>query len=104
MFFQAVETLKGFEKKDSKMQSTAATNLSFMYFLVSRRTSLYLLCHASSLKVVLFIMAAIGKKNGGREEGARLVRPPIRKDKQKPIRIHAPNVLPSGTSPAWPLL
>ncbi|CAB3979099.1 intraflagellar transport 88 homolog [Paramuricea clavata] len=32
-FNKAVETLKGFEKKDSKMQSTAATNLSFMYFL-----------------------------------------------------------------------
>ena len=33
--FQAVETLKGFEKKDSKVQSIAATNLSFLYFLVS---------------------------------------------------------------------
>ena len=33
--FQAIETLKGFEKKDSKVQSTAATNLSFLYFLVS---------------------------------------------------------------------
>ena len=32
---QAIETLKGFEKKDSKVQSTAATNLSFLYFLVS---------------------------------------------------------------------
>ena len=31
---QAIETLKGFEKKDSKVQSTAATNLSFLYFLV----------------------------------------------------------------------
>ena len=94
MFFQAVETLKGFEKKDSKMQSTAATNLSFMYFLVSRRTSLYLLCHVSSLKVDLFIMVAIGKKKEGKNLKARLVRPHIRKDKQKPIRIHAPNVLP----------
>ena len=32
---KAIETLKGFEKKDSKVQSTAATNLSFLYFLVS---------------------------------------------------------------------
>lgn len=30
---KAIETLKGFEKKDSKVQSTAATNLSFLYFL-----------------------------------------------------------------------
>ena len=34
LFLQAIETLKGFEKKDSKVQSTAATNLSFLYFLV----------------------------------------------------------------------
>jgi hypothetical protein len=34
-FAQAVECLKGFEKKDSKVQSTAATDLSFLYFLVS---------------------------------------------------------------------
>ena len=32
---QAIETLKSFEKKDSKVASTAATNLSFLYFLVS---------------------------------------------------------------------
>lgn len=31
----AIETLKAFEKKDTKVQSTAATNLSFIYFLVS---------------------------------------------------------------------
>ncbi|XP_078699282.1 intraflagellar transport protein 88 homolog isoform X2 [Branchiostoma floridae x Branchiostoma belcheri] len=30
---EAVETLKSFEKKDSKVASTAATNLSFLYFL-----------------------------------------------------------------------
>ncbi|KXJ23694.1 intraflagellar transport protein 88 homolog [Exaiptasia diaphana] len=30
---KAVECLKGFEKKDSKVQSTAATDLSFLYFL-----------------------------------------------------------------------
>ncbi|KAJ7346442.1 Intraflagellar transport protein 88, partial [Desmophyllum pertusum] len=30
---KAIETLKGFEKKDSKVQSCAATNLSFLYFL-----------------------------------------------------------------------
>ena len=35
---KAIETLKGFEKKDSKVQSTAATNLSFLYFLVSIRS------------------------------------------------------------------
>lgn len=31
---QAVETLKTFEKKDSRVKSVAATNLSFIYFLV----------------------------------------------------------------------
>ncbi|XP_070567544.1 intraflagellar transport protein 88 homolog isoform X4 [Ptychodera flava] len=30
---QAIETLKGFEKKESKCASAAATNLSFLYFL-----------------------------------------------------------------------
>ncbi|XP_026883729.2 intraflagellar transport protein 88 homolog isoform X1 [Electrophorus electricus] len=30
---EAVETLKAFEKKDSRVKSTAATNLSFLYFL-----------------------------------------------------------------------
>ncbi|XP_077154487.1 intraflagellar transport protein 88 homolog isoform X2 [Ranitomeya variabilis] len=32
-FTQAVETLKMFEKKDSRVKSAAATNLSFLYFL-----------------------------------------------------------------------
>ena len=32
-FGQAVETLKAFEKQDTKVASTAATNLSFLYFL-----------------------------------------------------------------------
>ncbi len=32
---QAIETLKSFEKKDTKVACTAATNLSFLYFLVS---------------------------------------------------------------------
>ncbi|XP_033740062.1 intraflagellar transport protein 88 homolog isoform X5 [Pecten maximus] len=32
-FNLAIETLKSFEKKDSKVASTAATNLSFLYFL-----------------------------------------------------------------------
>ncbi|BFZ25395.1 hypothetical protein BsWGS_28434 [Bradybaena similaris] len=32
-FAQAIETLKSFERKDSKVASTAATNLSFLYFL-----------------------------------------------------------------------
>ena len=31
---QAVETLKAFEKKDTKVATTAATNLSFLYILV----------------------------------------------------------------------
>lgn len=31
---QAVETLKTFEKKDSRVKSAAATNLSFLFFLV----------------------------------------------------------------------
>jgi len=31
---QAVETLKSFEKKDSKVAVAAATNLSFLYNLV----------------------------------------------------------------------
>ena len=33
-FKDAVETLKMFEKKETKVASTAATNLSFLYFLV----------------------------------------------------------------------
>lgn len=32
-FSEAVETLKSFEKQDNKVASTAATNLSFLYFL-----------------------------------------------------------------------
>ncbi|XP_049272467.1 LOW QUALITY PROTEIN: intraflagellar transport protein 88 homolog [Rhipicephalus sanguineus] len=32
-FNQAIETLKAFEKKDTKVASTAATNLSFLYYL-----------------------------------------------------------------------
>lgn len=32
--YQAVETLKIFEKKDTRAKSTAGTNLSFLYFLV----------------------------------------------------------------------
>ncbi|XP_065906422.1 intraflagellar transport protein 88 homolog [Dysidea avara] len=32
-FAKAVDTLKGFEKKDSKMAATASTNLSFLYYL-----------------------------------------------------------------------
>jgi intraflagellar transport protein 88 len=32
-FNQAIETLKTFEKKDEKLMGTAATNLSFIYFL-----------------------------------------------------------------------
>jgi intraflagellar transport protein 88 len=36
-FTEAIETLKSFEKQDNKVASTAATNLSFLYFLqVSR--------------------------------------------------------------------
>lgn len=31
---QAEETLKAFEKKDSRVKSAAATNLSFLYYLV----------------------------------------------------------------------
>uniref|UniRef100_A0A8D0EM73 Intraflagellar transport protein 88 homolog n=1 Tax=Strix occidentalis caurina TaxID=311401 RepID=A0A8D0EM73_STROC len=34
-FNQALETLKMFEKKDSRVKSAAATNLSFLYFLVT---------------------------------------------------------------------
>lgn len=34
-FSRAIEALKGFEKKDHKMLGTAATNLSFLYFLES---------------------------------------------------------------------
>lgn len=32
-FQNAVETLKAFEKQETKVASTAATNLSFLYFL-----------------------------------------------------------------------
>lgn len=41
-FKDAVETLKMFEKKETKVASTAATNLSFLYFLVSFAPSVYL--------------------------------------------------------------
>ena len=34
-FQNAVDTLKAFEKQDTKVASTAATNLSFLYFLQS---------------------------------------------------------------------
>ena len=37
MLFQAVETLKSFEKKDTKVAATAATNLSFLYILESEQ-------------------------------------------------------------------
>ncbi|XP_072261207.1 intraflagellar transport protein 88 homolog [Pyxicephalus adspersus] len=37
-FSQAVETLKMFEKKDSRVKSAAATNLSFLYFLENEPT------------------------------------------------------------------
>ncbi|XP_073469560.1 intraflagellar transport protein 88 homolog isoform X3 [Aquarana catesbeiana] len=37
-FTQAVETLKMFEKKDSRVKSAAATNLSFLYFLENEHT------------------------------------------------------------------
>ncbi|CAI9544427.1 unnamed protein product [Staurois parvus] len=37
-FTQAVETLKMFEKKDSRVKSAAATNLSFLYFLENENT------------------------------------------------------------------
>ena len=36
LFLQAIDTLKTFERKDSKMVSQAAVNLSFLYFLVSK--------------------------------------------------------------------
>ncbi len=36
-FTNAVDTLKAFEKQDSKVASTAATNLSFLYFLQVRK-------------------------------------------------------------------
>jgi hypothetical protein len=32
--YQAIETLKSFERKDTKVAATAATNLSFLYNLV----------------------------------------------------------------------
>lgn len=38
---QAVETLKTFEKKDSRVKSAAATNLSFLYFLVRLLASVF---------------------------------------------------------------
>ncbi|XP_075752571.1 intraflagellar transport protein 88-like protein nompB [Rhipicephalus microplus] len=37
-FSQAIDTLKAFEKKDTKVASTAATNLSFLYYLQSDLT------------------------------------------------------------------
>ncbi|KAL7983341.1 hypothetical protein Chor_000217, partial [Crotalus horridus] len=38
-FNQAVDTLKMFEKKDSRVKSAAATNLSFLYFLITVQSS-----------------------------------------------------------------
>ena len=35
-FQNAVDTLKAFEKQEAKVASTAATNLSFLYFLQVR--------------------------------------------------------------------
>lgn len=40
-FTMAIETLKDFEKRDVKVASSAATNLSFLYFLVSSRLKYY---------------------------------------------------------------
>ena len=42
-FTKAVETLKTFERKDAKIASAAATNLSFLYFLVRFLSSFYCL-------------------------------------------------------------
>ena len=39
--FQAVETFKECGRKDSKMAGAAATNLSFIYFLVGQSQQLY---------------------------------------------------------------
>lgn len=44
-FAKAVETLKGFEKKDSKMAAIASTNLSFLYFLVSNCVTSMEMCY-----------------------------------------------------------
>ena len=38
-FSKAIKLLKGFEKKESSMLSTAATNLAFLYFLVREARS-----------------------------------------------------------------
>ena len=51
--FQAVETFKECGKKDSKMAGTAATNLSFIYFLVSQSQQLYVIL--SLLLQILFL-------------------------------------------------
>lgn len=40
-FQRATETLKAFEKTDTNMNSTAATNLAFLYFLEGETTQVY---------------------------------------------------------------
>lgn len=54
--YQAVETLKTFEKKDTRAKSTAGTNLSFLYFLVgsSHQIRRHLTCLSSAVREPTF--------------------------------------------------
>jgi len=60
---QAVETLKSFEKKDSKVAAAAATNLSFLYNLVCT-------CHAAVItSIALFSVLRYSVTVGGAKQG-----------------------------------
>ena len=50
---QAVETLKTFEKKDSRVKSAAATNLSFLYFLVRLSLSDLMILYSHIREILL---------------------------------------------------
>nr|XP_020657708.1 intraflagellar transport protein 88 homolog isoform X3 [Pogona vitticeps] len=84
-FNQAVETLKMFEKKDSRVKSAAATNLSFLYFLENEFTqaSIYADLAVSSDR---YNPAALTNKgntifvNGDYEKAAEFYKESLRND------------------------
>ncbi|KAJ7320176.1 hypothetical protein JRQ81_019687 [Phrynocephalus forsythii] len=84
-FNQAVETLKMFEKKDSRVKSAAATNLSFLYFLENEiaQASIYADLAVSSDR---YNPAALTNKgntifaNGDYEKAAEFYKESLRND------------------------
>lgn len=60
---QAVETLKTFEKKDSRVKSAAATNLSFLFFLVNPRPPLVHQDHVASRRHQVHVCVAWQEKD-----------------------------------------